>query len=180
MQEMTDEVATAPEKSAEMDAQIKEAKQALGPTFRAAALGEMMSVFLQSPAHKAVTLGALSRLVLPAFLTKQYVLARAKSEQGNYPPTPVGIALWARVSDEVDGRLTAAAGEPIDLNPDEWRSGDNHWLIEVAAAPKVAQSIVRDLIKRLPDGQQLKAKVIGQDGKRRIKVFEVAESAVGR
>ena len=180
MHVMTDDVTTLPEASGETDAQVAEVKQALGPTFRAAALGEIMSVFLQSPVHRSVTLGALSRMVLPPFLTKQYVLARAKSEQGDYPPTPVGVALWARVSDEVDQRLTAEPGKPIELRPDEWRSGENCWLVEVAAAPKVAQSMVRDLMKRLPDGQPLKAKVIGQDGKRRIKVFEAADLATGR
>ena len=172
---MADDVMTCPVAGHETNAQVEEAKEALSPTFRAAALGEIMSVFLQSPAHKSVTLGALSGMVLPAVLTKQFMLARTKSKQGDQPPTPVGVALWARVSDEVDQRLTAEPDKPIVLLPDEWRSGDNYWLVEVAAAHSVAKSMVHDLLKRMPDEQPLKTKIIGRDGKRMIKFLEAAD-----
>ena len=37
---------------------------------------------------------------------------------------PVGMALWAKVSPEVDAKLSENLDSPIKLRPDEWRSGE--------------------------------------------------------
>jgi hypothetical protein len=43
---------------------------------------------------------------------------------------PVGVALWASVSTDVDQRLSDLSA-PWRLQPDEWCSGDTLWLVEL-------------------------------------------------
>lgn len=143
----------------------------LAPTLRAAAFGEIMAVLLQSPRHRDVTLGALTRSMVPPFLTKQYVIAKAKGDRDDAPATPVGVAFWARVSDEVDRRLQSEPDKPIELRHDEWQSGGNIWLLDVVAPPPVARSLVRDIRQRAGDGKPIKMKVSGADGRRRIEIL---------
>lgn len=41
---------------------------------------------------------------------------------------PIGVAIWARLSDEVAERYSSGTGR---LRPDEWTSGEQLWLIDL-------------------------------------------------
>jgi cytolysin-activating lysine-acyltransferase len=83
-------------------------------------LGEITWLMTQSPRHKAIPLGDLEWLVMPAILFRIFY----NGEQ------PVGVALWA-LADEIvakridtgDTRLTAV----------EWKSGGQMRIVDVAA-----------------------------------------------
>jgi cytolysin-activating lysine-acyltransferase len=84
-------------------------------------LGEITWLMTQSPRHKAIPLGDLEWLLMPAILLRQFRIFY-KGEQ------PVGVALWALVDDLVakridigDNRLTAV----------EWKSGSNMRIVEL-------------------------------------------------
>jgi cytolysin-activating lysine-acyltransferase len=124
-----------------------------------------MSVLLQSPRHRRVTLGTLARQMLPAYLTNQFVLARAKSKNGEAPATPVGVAFWASVSAEVDRRLSADPKRPVELSESEWQSGEIIWLLDVVAAPNVGAALVKSIRDKV--GLDKTIKVRAADAKKK-------------
>ena len=77
----------------------------------------------QSARHKGLFISDLEWLVMPAILLKQFRIFY-KDE------TPVGLVLWARISDEVEARLTQPNAR---LQPKDWRSGHTLKIVEVVA-----------------------------------------------
>ena len=60
---------------------------------------------------------------------------------------PLGLALWAHVSEDVDKKLEAQqkANMPFRLAPHEWKSGDIPWLLAVLAPKEVSQTLGKKL-----------------------------------
>ena len=79
-------------------------------------------------------------------------------------PVPVAVALWASVSAEVDRRLSTDLAPPMRLRPDEWRSGDTLWLIEVIGDPKAVPHLMAELREKVFSGKQLKMRVTIKNG----------------
>ena len=109
-----------------------------------AALGEVVALLMRLPQYKHYTLAELEWLVMPALVTGQFSLATAQSK-ANGLTSPVGLVMWATVSDAVDKRLNAATAEPIRLKPHEWKSGDNIWLVIAAGDGRVVQGLLQRL-----------------------------------
>jgi cytolysin-activating lysine-acyltransferase len=87
-------------------------------------LGEIVWLFTQCPVHKTLFISDLEWSVMPALLFEQFRIFYGNGQ-------PAGLVLWASVSDETDARLSADV--PIRLRPDEWKSGNNLWLVEMVA-----------------------------------------------
>jgi cytolysin-activating lysine-acyltransferase len=77
----------------------------------------------QSPRHKAIPLGDLEWLLMPAILLRQFRIFY-KGEQ------PVGVALWALADDLVAKRIDA---NDKRLTAVEWKSGPNLRIVELVA-----------------------------------------------
>lgn len=77
----------------------------------------------QSPAHKHLFVSDLEWLISPPMMLGQLRILYARERA-------VACALWASVSDAVDQEL---AHGRTRLKPDEWKSGDKLWLIELIA-----------------------------------------------
>jgi cytolysin-activating lysine-acyltransferase len=86
-------------------------------------LGEITWLMTQSPRHKAIPLGDLEWLVMPAILLKQFRIFY-KGEQ------PVGVALWALTDDLVAKRIDAGDKR---LSAVEWKSGSHMRIVDVVA-----------------------------------------------
>jgi cytolysin-activating lysine-acyltransferase len=86
-------------------------------------LGEITWLMTQSPRHKAIPLGDLEWLVMPAILLRQFRIFY-RGEQ------PVGVALWALVDDLVAKRIDA---NDKRLTAVEWRSGAIMRIIDIVA-----------------------------------------------
>jgi len=85
--------------------------------------GEIVWLMSQSPKHKHYSLADLEWMVMPALLLRQY---RLFHDEGR----PVGAALWAFLSEEAEAKFSE---KPLRLRPDEWKSGDRCWVIELIA-----------------------------------------------
>ncbi len=116
--------------------------------------GGAISLLMRSPAHRHYTLADLEWCLLPALGLNQFIVAEAKLPNGQ--AVPVALVLWARVSAEVDARLSAAPRYPIRLHPGEWQSGDVIWIIDAAGNLKAVQNIISELAKNAFGGKQLK------------------------
>lgn len=99
-------------------------------------LGEITWLMTQSPRHKAIPLGDLEWLVMPAILLQQFRIFY-KGEQ------PVGVAFWALADETVAKRIDAG---DVRLTPTEWKSGANRKIIDVVA-PFGGESEMRDQIE---------------------------------
>jgi cytolysin-activating lysine-acyltransferase len=86
-------------------------------------LGEITWLMTQSPRHKAMPLGDLEWLLMPAILLRQFRIFY-QGEQ------PVGVALWALADELVAKRIDAGDRR---LAAVEWKSGSNMRIIDVVA-----------------------------------------------
>jgi cytolysin-activating lysine-acyltransferase len=86
-------------------------------------LGEIAWLMTQSPRHKAIPLGDLEWLLMPALLLRQFRIFY-KGEQ------PVGVALWALADDLVAKRIDAG---DTRLAAVEWKSGSNMRIVDIVA-----------------------------------------------
>ncbi|MEO0410413.1 MAG: toxin-activating lysine-acyltransferase [Pseudomonadota bacterium] len=89
-------------------------------------LGELTWLLSQSPTHKHFTFGDMEWMLLPPVTLEQYRVFRGKGQ-------PIGYAMWAYLSEDTEKRLIADAenGAAVRLRPDEWKSGDRLWLIDL-------------------------------------------------
>ena len=86
-------------------------------------LGEITWLMTQSPRHKAIPLGDLEWLLMPAILLRQFRIFYSGEQ-------PVGVALWALVDDLVAKRIDA---NDRRLTAVEWKSGTNMRVIDIVA-----------------------------------------------
>jgi cytolysin-activating lysine-acyltransferase len=93
------------------------------PKTVAQVLGEIAWLMTQSPRHKALALGDLEWLVMPAILLRQFRIFY-KGEQ------PVGVALWALADDLVAKRIDAGDRR---LTAVEWKSGAAMRIVDIVA-----------------------------------------------
>jgi hemolysin-activating ACP:hemolysin acyltransferase len=133
-------------------------------------LGQIVSVPMRSATHKHYSLADLEWLVLPAVLSGQYRVAQA---QQSGAPAPIGVVLWASVSADVDKRLSDLSA-PARLRPDEWRSGNIPWLMELVCDARVQQALLKGLGDTIFKGLAIKMRVRGADGKMQIAVLKGA------
>jgi cytolysin-activating lysine-acyltransferase len=86
-------------------------------------LGEITWLMTQSPRHKAIPLGDLEWLVMPAILLRQFRIFYSGDR-------PVGVALWALADDLVAKRIDA---NDKRLTAVEWKSGSKLRIVELVA-----------------------------------------------
>jgi cytolysin-activating lysine-acyltransferase len=117
-------------------------------------LGEICWLMSQSAYHRHFSIADLEWMVMPAILAEQFRVFRA--EQG----PPLGVALWAFLSEEVEARFRAQvdSGAGARLKPDEWNCGDRLWIVEIIAPQasdhnNLMQLMVDDLAANVFAGQ---------------------------
>lgn len=90
-------------------------------------LGEMTWLLTQSPLHRALAIGDLEWLVMPALIHEQFYLFRDGDQ-------PVGLALWAKCNATAAKKLDGGMIEPENrLTLEEWTNGDQIWLVDLIA-----------------------------------------------
>src|SRR5262245_54557524 len=116
------------------------------PRTIAEALGQVVWVLSQSPAHREMKVKDLEWSFMPAILHEQFriftfgplpglpadavkALPPMGVDQRGLEQMPLGVAIWARLSEEAERCLEA--GER--LKPDDWRSGERVWLVELVS-----------------------------------------------
>ena len=149
-------------------------KQSLQSKIMSANFGNIVSMLMQSPAHKNITLEDLPTRIVTPLVNNQFLLAEAYKKDTGYT-FPVGMVLWARVSDEVDRKLAEDLDKPIHLEQDEWTGGDNYWLVESVGEQRFVQQLLSKLCKDVFKDKPIKARVADKDGNRRVEVFNTGE-----
>ncbi|WP_447971533.1 toxin-activating lysine-acyltransferase [Nitrospira sp. M1] len=124
----------------------------------ALAFGEIVALLSRSPLYKHMSLADLEWLVIPALMTNQVTSVRGKLKDQDGLTIPLGLAMWAYVSEEVDKKLEAQkqAGIPFRLAPQDWKSGDIPWLLAVVAPKEASQALVKKLEETVFQGKTLR------------------------
>lgn len=99
------------------------------------------------------TLADLEWLVVPPVLLGQCMTMDVNA---NGRLTPVAAAFWALVLEDVDKRLSESEMVPIRLRPDEWRSGDILWLVDVVGDARAFPASLRHLQDNVFKGRVVK------------------------
>ncbi len=123
----------------------KEAIGAATSKLISASIGDSAVVFSRSAKHKHYALADIEWLVLPAVFSGQFFIAEASNPETGHR-APVAVVTWARVSAEVDERLTENVGKPSRLRPDEWSSGEILWLIDAVGDPRAVATSLKTLL----------------------------------
>ena len=88
----------------------------------------------------------------------------------NATDRPIGVTpeackknvLWATVSDEVEANLMAGTTK---LRPQDWKSGDKLWVVEVIAPFGGAEEMVKDLKEKVFPTKAVHFLAVNKDGK---------------
>ncbi len=116
------------------DAPVSEAAPG-GKRTISSVLGEITWLMSQSPLHKTFFIGDLEWMVMTPIVLEQFRIFYSGDR-------PVGVALWARVSEEVETRLEAGGAR---MAPNDWRSGDRLWVVELIAPFGGQEEMLKDL-----------------------------------
>lgn len=146
-------------------------KRAEASRHLAASVGEIVGLMMRSPRHRDRKLSDLRWLVLPAIRAGQYALIQAQSKSHGFT-APVAAVLWARVSVDVDKRLSEKLDEPIRLGPREWRSGDIHWLVDAIGDDRGVAALVQRLRDKEWKDKVVKARVTNAKGEVKLRLIE--------
>jgi hemolysin-activating ACP:hemolysin acyltransferase len=97
--------------------------------------GQTVLAMIMLPRYRRLSLEDLQQFVLEPLLRDRVAIAYPGDAEA--PGTEmVGLAIWASVSEEVDGRIRdqiRAGTIPVRLNADDWNSGPVNWLLDVIA-----------------------------------------------
>lgn len=136
-----------------------------------AGFGEIVSVLVRAQDYRARPIAALEEIAIPAVLTGQFSLAQAQSSV-NGMVAPVGVVFWARVSADIDQRLTQTIEtEPVRLQLPEWRSGQIVWIVDAVGEQKVIEAMLSRLLETEWKGQEVRLRARTKDGSYKVGVL---------
>ncbi len=139
-------------------------------------LGEMTWLLTQSPLHRAMVIGDLEWLVMPALIAEQFYVFRDGER-------PIGLALWARTTQDGEAKLSRGMIEPANrLALEEWTGGDRLWLVDLVAPFGTDENhhrevMMADLIAGPLAGQAFSFHRTDVDGRRTVQRVEAGASA---
>jgi cytolysin-activating lysine-acyltransferase len=151
---------------------------------------QIVAVLMRDPNFRNLRVADLEWLVLPPVMAGQFRLGHAaqaapgRTQQGKAPQdktgqggifVPVAVALWARVSPEIDKSLSENLDKQARLHPSQWASGDNVWLMVAAGDPRAVPQFLKQLADTEFKGQHVKMRLRGSDGKVVVKTLGQAK-----
>ena len=140
----------------------------LSPDKKFKLIGEIASLMISSDLHIDYKLKDIRDIFMPAVDKNQFRIYHNK--QG----LPVGFLCWAFLSDEVD-KLYSQGN--YKLQPQDWNSGGNGWIIELIAPFGHGKDIIAELRNKIFPDRVGKAFVFSKD-KKKLKVINIRGSKV--
>lgn len=127
----------------------------VGPTIdKMTAVGSAVWLMTQSPSHKHLLISDLDWLLVPPISLVQFRIWRRGA-------VPIGFATWGYINEEVEERLKSGATR---LRPDDWKSGDRPWLIDLILPFGGQDDVLKELREVVFKGQQAKTLRPAPDG----------------
>jgi cytolysin-activating lysine-acyltransferase len=118
--------------------------------------GKVAMAMMMLPRYRHQTLADLQHLVLEPLIRDRIAIAQPAKAAGNPLADIAGVAIWASVSDEVDGRIRdqiKAGAFPLRLKAEDWNSGSINWLIDVIAPdPQATAAVIANFRQVVKEG----------------------------
>ncbi len=143
----------------------------------AASVGDIAVVFARSAAHKHHSLADIEWMILPPVTTGQFYVAEAMDADTGFR-APVAVATWAFVSEEIDRRLSAKSTPHVRLRPDEWKSGEIAWIIDLAGNPRGITGALQWLKSGPLKDKDAKLLAPGEAGRMRVDTLDTLLSTL--
>lgn len=124
--------------------------------------GTAVMAMMSLPRYNRQSLADLQHLVLEPMLKDRVAFAyqgagQDKGADPALPPDMAGFAIWASVSEEVDGRIRQQVSQgvfPIRLQAEDWNSGSINWLLDVITpSQKMTASILANFRQVTKEGE---------------------------
>lgn len=149
---------TASEIGEEMRQKIASLRSRVRESFGVVTMAMMML-----PRYRHQSLADLQHLVLEPLLQDRIAIAHPRAgedkKEGELADV-AGIAIWASVSEEVDRKIRdqiRAGVFPVRLKPEEWRSGEINWLLDVIAPDqRTITAVIANFRQVLGKGSELR------------------------
>lgn len=148
--ELADAAARPPQLDPAVVAKIAEVRAHVREAF-----GKTVMSMMMLPRYRNQTLGDLQHLVLEPLIRDRIAIAERSGENAAASDI-AGVAIWASLSDEAEGRLmdqVRGGNWPLKLRGEDWNSGTNNWLIDVIAPDqKATANVIANFGKVVKDG----------------------------
>ena len=105
-----------------------------------------MSLLARAPRYRDMPVSDLDWFLMPAIAAGQYLIGETKPSAERRGGV-VAMLLWARVSPEVDKRLSESKDKPPRLEPEEWTSGDIVRVIEVVGRKDAIKPLLAEFTR---------------------------------
>ena len=122
-------------------------------------LGEIVWLMSQSPIHKQFYISDLEWFVMTPVLLQQFRIFYASDR-------PVGVLLWAFVTDELERRLAQGVTR---LRPQDWKSGDKLWVVEAIAPFGGPEEMIKDLKANVFPTREVRYVAMTTEGKKDVR-----------
>lgn len=146
---------------------IAMARKAIKGKLAIATFGEIVSVLMRSPQYRNYTLADLDWLVAPALGNRQFSLIQTPNEKTNMPKS-AGVVMWASVSKDIEDRILANTGKPIQLTAEDRRSGDNFWITDAVGERRILSAAIQNLRNKVFKSHPVRTFVRAEDGSIKI------------
>jgi cytolysin-activating lysine-acyltransferase len=146
----------------------------------AQSFSQVVAVLMRDQNFRNMRLADLEWLVIPPVMSGQFRVAHAAPRTADKPPqqpagfVPVAVALWARVSPQIDKALSEGLDKPVWLRPNQWASGDILWLMAIAGDRRALPQFLKRLQEEEFKGQPVKMRARDANGK--VTIQELAAS----
>ena len=143
---------------------------------------DQIAAVLMRDLTSGAVLTDLEWLVLPPLTVGQFEVAHtlmqpsAKASKNDNAQeggvlVPVAVALWARVSANIHKVLLENLDKQPRLQPADWTSGNNLWLMAVAGDQRAVPKFLEQLVEKDFKGRQVWMRMRARDGKVVVKTL---------
>ena len=119
--------------------------------------GQVSLAMMVMPRYRNLPMGDMQRLILNPLMNDRIAIAKpSPNDEEKAEDSLVGIAIWATVSQEVDAKIREqikAGVFPIQLQAQDWISGEVNWLLDVIApSAKLTASVIANFKQVIKKG----------------------------
>lgn len=136
----------------EVAAKIGELRTSLRENF-----GKAVMALMMAPRYKSQMVNDLQHIILDPMLKDRLAFAYPSQKDKSIAPDMAGFAIWASVSEEVDGRIREQVANgvfPVKLKSEDWNSGDINWLLDVIAPDSATiTTVIANFRQVIKDGE---------------------------
>ena len=152
-------------------------KRAMMAKMVAASFGEVVTLMMRTPRYRKMPIETLEATAAAPVALGQVAIAEVQSKE-NGAMMPIAAVLWAKVSPEVDRRLSDTENETTSLAVNEWRSGNIPWIIEAIGERKALGKLLHQLVNTAFKATPPKMRTTGADGRPTVGRLERVDSQV--